>query len=226
MQNQNITWTSSANCPSNQLTQLEANRYAIVAPYSTYIKSAKEAYTWEDGELLSELNSLELIGAVQMQQGVRLVNKVIVTYSPSAKKELLKTFNKAGFIEFTETTEGFLFSNNVDTKVLESIEGVYKVEPVAIVQRKQYKPTFISTGIYIDNLPWHILNTPTGKFNPYLLASNKVTFIDGEMHIALYPVSEADYTIVPAGEVIAELMLFTNNKEVSLVREDLIAHAL
>lgn len=223
---QNILWTASANCPANQLTQLEANRYAIVAPYSTYIKSTKEAYTWEDGELLSELDSYALMGPIQMQQGIRLVNKVLVTYLAFAKKELLKTFNQAGFIEFTETKQGFLFSNNVDTKVLESIEGVNKVEPVAIVQRKQYKPTFISTGIYIDNLPWHSLNTPTDKFNPYLLASNKVTFIDGEMHIALYPASEADYTIVPVGEVIAELMLFTNNKEVSLVRQELAVNAL
>lgn len=223
---QNILWTASANCPPNQLTQLEVNRYAIVTPYSTYIKSTKEAYTWEDGELLSELNNLELMGAIQMQQGVRLVNKVLVTYSPSAKRELLKTFNQAGFIEFTETKKGFLFSDNVDITWLKDTVGVTNVEQVAMVQRKQYKPTFIATGVYIDNLPWHSLNTPTDKFNPYLLASNKVTFYNGEMHLALYPASEADYTIVPAGEVIAELMLFTNNKEVSLVRQKLAANAL
>ena len=223
---QNILWTASANCPVNQLTQLEANRYAIVAPYSTYIKSTKETYTWENGELLSELNSLELMGAIQMQQGIRQVNKVLVTYSPSAKRELLKTFNQAGFVEFTETKEGFLFSDNVDIKFLESTTGVSNVKKVAMIQRKQYKPTFIATGVYIDNLPWHSLNTPTNKFNPYLLASNKVTFIDGEMHIALYPASEADYTIVPKDEVIAELMLFTNNKEVSLIRQELAANAL
>ena len=223
---QNILWTASANCPVNQLTQLEANRYAIVAPYSTYIKSTKEAYTWEDGELLSELNSLELMGAIQMQQGIRQVNKVLVTYSPSTKRELLKTFNQAGFIEFTETKEGFLFSDNVDIKFLESTTGVSNVKKVAMIQRKQYKPTFIATGVYIDNLPWHSLNTPTDKFNPYLLASNKVTFIDREIHIALYPASEADYTIVPKDEVIAELMLFTNNKEISLIRQELAANAL
>lgn len=223
---QNILWTASANCPTNQLIQLEANRYAIVAPYSTYIKSTKEAYTWKDGELLSELNSLELMGAIQMQQGIRQVNKVLVTYSPSNKKELLKTFNQAGFIEFTETKEGFLFSDNVDIKFLEDTTGVISVKKVAMIQRKQYKPTFIATGIYINNLPWHSLNTPTDKFNPYLLASNKVTFIDGEMHIALYPASEADYTIVPRGEIIAELMLFTNNKEVNLVRQELAVNAL
>lgn len=222
---QNILWTASANCPTNQLTQLEANRYAIVAPYSTYIKS-KEDYIWEDGELLSELNSLELIGAIQMQQGIRQVNKVLVTYSPSNKKELLKTFNQAGFIEFTETKQGFLFSDNVDIKFLEDTIGVISVKKVAMIQRKQYKPTFIATGVYINNLPWHSLNTPTDKFNPYLLASNKVTFIDGEMHIALYPASEADYTIVPKSEVIAELMLFTNNKEVNLVRQELAVNAL
>lgn len=223
---QNILWTASANCPVNQLTQLEANRYAIVAPYSTYIKSTKEAYTWEDGELLSELNSLELMGAIQMQQGIRQVNKVLVTYSLSTKRELLKTFNQAGFIEFTETKEGFLFSDNVDIKFLESTTGVSNVKKVAMIQRKQYKPTFIATGVYIDNLPWHSLNTPTDKFNPYLLASNKGYFIDGEMHIALYPASEADYTIVPKDEVIAELMLFTNNKEVSLIRQELAANVL
>jgi hypothetical protein len=223
---QNIVWTASANCPHNQLTQVEINRYAIVAPYSTYIKSNKETYTWEDGELLSELNSLELMGAIQMQQGVRLVNKVLVTYSPSAKRELLKTVNQAGFIEFTETKEGLLFSNNVDLALLENIVGVNNIKNVAIVQRKQYKPTLISTGVYINNLPWHSLNTPTNKFNPYLLASNKVTFINKELHIALYPASEADYTIVKAGEVIAELLLFTNNKEVSLVRQEFVTNAL
>lgn len=223
---QNILWTASVNCPSNQLTQIEANRYAIVAPYSTYIKSTKEAYTWEDGELLSELNSLELMGAIQMQQGVRLVNKFLVTYSLSTKRELLKIFNQVDFIEFTETKKGFLFSNNVNINWLKDTVGVTNVEQVAIVQRKQYKPTFIATGVYLDNLPWHSLNTPTDKFNPYLLASNKVTFYNGEMNIALYPVSEADYTIIPAGEVIAELMLFTNNREVSLVRQELAANAL
>ena len=223
---QNITWTASANCPTNQLTQLEANRYAIVAPYSTYIKSNSDTYTWKDSELVSELNSLELMGAIQMQQGVRQVNKVLVTYWSSYKTELLLAFNLAGFIEFTEIKEGFLFSNNVDIEFLKNTKGVIKVEQVAMLQRKQYKPTFISTGVYINNLPWHSLNTPTDKFSPYLLASNKVTFYKGEMQVALYPASEADYTIVPSGEVIAELMLFTNNKEITLVREELVDNAL
>ena len=223
---QNITWTASANCPTNQLTQLEANRYAIVAPYSTYIKYNSDTYTWKDSELVSKLNSLELMGAIQMQQGVRQVNKVLVTYWSSYKTELLLAFNLAGFIEFTEIKEGFLFSNNVDIEFLKNTKGVIKVEQVAMLQRKQYKPTFISTGVYINNLPWHSLNTPTDKFSPYLLASNKVTFYKGEMQVALYPASEADYTIVPSGEVIAELMLFTNNKEIILVREELVANAL
>lgn len=223
-----LTWTAASNCPANQLTQIEPNRFAIVAPYSTYIKSLSESdsYTWEDGEMLSELNSYSIMGAIQIQQGIRLINKHLVKYSDSAKRELLKYFNKAGFIQFTEVPEGFLLSANIDTKQLEDLEGVISVDKIAMIQRKRYKPTLINTGIFIDKLPWHLLNQPEG-FNPFKLASDRVVFsYTGELQIALYPVNEADYSIVRESEVIAELMLFTNNKEIKLVREDLVANAI
>lgn len=223
-----LTWTAASNCPASQLTQIEPNRFAIVAPYSTYIKSLSDSdnYTWEDGELLTNLDAYSLMGPIQVQQGIRLVNKYLVKFTDSARRELVKYFNQAGFIQFTETPEGFLLSSNVDIKQIENLEGVTEVESVAMVQRKKYKPTLINTGIFIDRLPWHLLNQPV-SFNPFKLASDRVIFSSiGELQIALYPANEADYSIVKEGEIIAELMLFTNNKEVNLVREDSIANVI
>jgi|SanBayMetagenome_1026888.scaffolds.fasta_scaffold56419_1 hypothetical protein len=223
-----LIWTAASNCPASQLTQIESNRFAIVAPYSTYIKSLSDSdnYIWEDGELLTNLDAYSLTGPIQVQQGIRLVNKYLVKFTNSARRELVKYFNQAGFIQFIETDEGFLLSNNVDITQIENLEGVTAVGSAAIVQRKKYKPTLINTGIFINKLPWHLLSQPA-SFNPFKLASDRVIFSStSELQIALYPVNEADYSIVREGEVIAELMLFTNNKEVKLVREDSVANVI
>jgi hypothetical protein len=163
----------------------------------------------------------DLHGALQMQQGVRMMSKYLVAYNPEQKRELIKSFNKAGFIQFSEIEEGFLLSNNVDKSFLDKLSGISSVSSVSVIQRKESRPTLIPTGVSVGKLPWHILSQ-SDPYKPYLLAANNLTNLSlPELHIPVKSATSANYTIINKGEVIAELLLCTNNKEINLIKEEL-----
>lgn len=224
--NTNVVWHPLSNCPSFQLERVSDNNYSLVCAETTVIKSKSEYtnFKWVDvglyKEVADELAIEELQGVIQTQQGIKLVNKHIVSYDPDFFGDIIKAFNRSGFITSNKVNETTLsVDSSVDKSFLSNLPGVLKIESESIVQRKEYIPTFIPTGILIPNLPWHLLTQPNPN-KPYTLASNTLGGL-GKLMIPVHSVTSADYTIVREGEMVALLSLITNGKEVNLIREDL-----
>ena len=209
--------------PSNQLERLSDNKYALVCSQTTVIKAKEEQsnYRWKDlgleEEVSKEIDLKDLQGELQLNQGIRLIWKRLVKFDPTLKMDIIKSFNKSGFITFDEVEQGFLLPVNVSFEYLSSLNGVTEVNSVSVVQRKEYTPTLLPTGIFMSKLPWHLITRPDA-YRPYQLASEKVDTIP-QLFVPVHSLTSADATIISKGELIAELTIFSNNKEINLVKQ-------
>lgn len=196
------------------------NSYIISASKTTIVKSKEDSYTWTAIGTEKELgvHPFDCLGVFQNQQGLRSVLKYLVKFNKESRKDLFKALNTSGFLTFNETSEGFLLGNNTSINLLKELPGVTSVEEIAVIERKEYKPTLVSTGIFTkDNIPWHILRQ-VGEFKSFLLGSNQIVKMNNEILIPVH--SLVDYTIIREGEALAEIN-FIN--KVSIIQKDKIA---
>lgn len=218
-----LVWAPLNDCPNNQLERLSNNKYALVCAQTTVIKAKEEQsnYRWKDlgleEEVSKEINLMDLQGELQLNQGVRLITKRLVKFDPTLRMEIVKSFNKSGFITFDEVKQGFLLPTTINEEYLSVLNGVTEIIKVSVVQRKEYKPTMLPTGITIDKLPWHLITRPDA-YRPYQLASEKVNTIP-QLFVPVHSLTSADATIISKGELIAELTIFSNDKEVNLIKQ-------
>lgn len=228
--NINLTWNRSTDCPLDQLAEVTYNKYNVLASLTTFIKQTGEGspsegnYTWEDvglqtnlkdniPELFTPQNSYSIF---QNNEGIRVVNKHLVTFSN--RKEVIKAFNKLGFITFTEIDEGFLIDKNIHAEYLTSISEINTLDDVSVIQRKKYNVSFISTGIYIESnklvylhfLPSFTLNT-CGVIN-----SNFILSTSNELLVAIHSCKQN--TIIKKGDMLGYLVPQHNTQSIKLTQ--------
>lgn len=220
-----LVWTPLADCPNNQLERLSDNKYALVCSTKTVIKAREDFVKWVDlglyNEVMKDIDVLDISGALQIDQGIRQINKYLIEFTSETRRNLVKLFNSSSmFSSYSEIPQGFILPNHkdIDVAFLKEVEGVSKVSLVSILQRKEYKPYMLPTGIGINgNLPWHLI-TQSNPYKPYKLATHTVQTMP-QVLVPVHSFTEANYTIIPVGEVIAEIGFIINNKEITLVRE-------
>ena len=187
---------------SNNLIEKRKNVYSVLAEKTTLINSINDSYKWEYVGYEKELNAYNYQGILQIQKGIRSVQKWLITFSKENRKEIVKAFNQNYLIAFNEVEEGFLVSLNVDYNYLQSIKGIEDITRVNILERKEYLPTLISTGIKAEELPVHNLKAG-GRHVPFLVAGNQLILHNQEVYVPVYP--KEDYTAIKKGEEIAQI---------------------
>lgn len=218
---ENINWLALPNCPEGQLQKANPTDagWDIKVAETTWIKPYSHLpFKWETLGIKEELEqevpelfdpkNYELF---MTQDGLRTTAKYLVSYDPLFKREVLAGLNKLGITSITEHREDtFLVGYRDSQAKLLQLEGVRFVDRVVVVQRKQYKPILIPTGIKVqpEELRWMGLMLRSSMTKYAISQAHSIGVIDfsysRELLIGVYPIQ--GQTLFRRGERIAQLV--------------------
>lgn len=224
-----INWKGLTGCPADQLTHTENGMTLLLNKRTQWVKSYENlSYKWVDVELVEniqkdvpELCTPENYQIFLEEKGIRSRNRTMIEFQTPYSRQIIVALNKLSeYITISNYKEGFFFVDGQFTfESILQIPGVIGVRNISIIQRKEYAPTYLSTGVYLPSESISQLRI-TPRYNLARVAitlhsSSLELSPEGELLVGVFPT--CDQTIIQAGEPIANL---SSNEAIEFRREE------